>query len=214
MTPTPEEVRALMARLREHEARFWSKARIGGPDECWEWIGSKSYGQFFDGTRVVKAPRFALALALGHYPEGETLHSCDNPRCVNPAHLRDGTHAENIQEAYDRNRIPRRKPNHRSVLTPDLVKEIRAAATGRFGEKAQLAKRFHVAPSTIARVLSGAVWGHIEGPRTGPYIEKTTILEIRQRAASGETPAAIAASLGRKVRHVGAIIAREVWPNV
>jgi hypothetical protein len=37
---------------------------------------------------------------VGPVPEGkQLLHICDNPRCVNPRHLRVGSHIENM---YDR----------------------------------------------------------------------------------------------------------------
>lgn len=35
--------------------------------------------------------------------EGLVLHSCDNEWCINPAHLRLGTQAENVKEAWERN---------------------------------------------------------------------------------------------------------------
>ncbi len=34
----------------------------------------------------------------------EILHQCDNKRCVNPNHLKLGTHSENILEYFSRGR--------------------------------------------------------------------------------------------------------------
>lgn len=52
------------------------------------------------------ASRIALEMKLGHeIPDGMlAIHSCDNPRCVNPAHLRPGTHLDNTQDAIERGR--------------------------------------------------------------------------------------------------------------
>ena len=63
------------------------------------------YGTFgFDG-KVRKAHRVAYILTFGEIPEGHhILHSCDNPACVNPAHLRPGTRADNMQDALKRGR--------------------------------------------------------------------------------------------------------------
>lgn len=48
------------------------------------------------------------------------LHSCDNPRCINPDHLRLGSNADNMRDMSIRSRAGGKK------LTPDQVLEIRA----------------------------------------------------------------------------------------
>lgn len=92
-------------------AHLWSKVRI--PDAprhenmCWEWRGSlsKGYGQIKVNGRPLRAHRMAYEVAKGDIPEGmHILHSCDNPKCCNPAHLRPGTHQENMDDMQARGR--------------------------------------------------------------------------------------------------------------
>ncbi len=80
---------------------FWKKVTKGGG--CWEWQGRKlskdGYGLFrFDGERHL-THRLAYQLSVGEIPPGKfVLHSCDNPKCVRPGHLRVGTHEENMAD--------------------------------------------------------------------------------------------------------------------
>lgn len=102
--------------------RFRQKLGRGG--DCLEWqgsIGQDGYGKFQitirlcteDGPKQVhvRAHRFALALKLGKWPDGLALHSCDNPRCCNPDHLREGTQKENIADVLLRGRRKRHRHN-------------------------------------------------------------------------------------------------------
>lgn len=86
--------------------RFWSKVYVAGPGECWEWAagkGSHGYGVFYPSTGVqITAHRFALSTVERAPARAHALHSCDNKGCVNPAHLRWGSHADNMRDAADR----------------------------------------------------------------------------------------------------------------
>jgi hypothetical protein len=88
--------------------RFWAKVERRGPTECWEWRGArkpKGYGSFRIGNRVDCAHWVAYRLAVGEVPAGlQVLHSCDNPPCCNPAHLRPGTPLENTRDSIIRGR--------------------------------------------------------------------------------------------------------------
>lgn len=100
----------------EQRERFDRLAPCGAPDACWPWQGprnSKGYGQFRLGTkrphRAVTASRVAWSLSHGRdFPAGMlACHSCDNPPCVNPAHIWPGTHQQNVDDMYAKGRRPR-----------------------------------------------------------------------------------------------------------
>lgn len=90
--------------------RFWSKVNKSGMDDCWEWTGalSKGYGIMGDGISFCgerRAHRVSWTLLNGSIPRGMmVLHTCDNPRCVNPWHMKLGTHDENMRDMVSKGR--------------------------------------------------------------------------------------------------------------
>lgn len=87
--------------------RFWSKAdRSGGPEACWPWQGAMhpdGYGSAWDPEekRTRGAHRIAYEVLVGPIPDGYDLdHLCVNPPCINPAHLRPVTRAENMARVH------------------------------------------------------------------------------------------------------------------
>src|SRR5687767_4483035 len=66
---------------------------------CWVHQGAKDkwgYAHFGIGGKRRQAHRYAYEISHGYIPTGKLiLHSCDNPPCCNPAHLRIGTDKEN-----------------------------------------------------------------------------------------------------------------------
>lgn len=90
--------------------RFDAKVdNSGGPTACWPWLGAtdgRKRGQFWMGRKRHRAPRIAWAFHHGKpFPE-ELLacHTCDNPNCVNPAHIFAGTMSDNITDAVEKGR--------------------------------------------------------------------------------------------------------------
>jgi hypothetical protein len=105
--------------LKNQADRFWAKTVRQG--RCRIWIGAldkDGYGKFTINSRTqnnkhglraqkhIRAHRAAYELTKGPIPPGMVvLHSCDNPQCCEPRHLRAGTQAENRREASRKGRI-------------------------------------------------------------------------------------------------------------
>lgn len=81
--------------------RFWSKVALtANPDKCWEWrslLFRIGYGSVQFAGKTRSAHRVSWFLTHGVWPT-YLLHSCHNRKCVNPNHLREGTHKENMQD--------------------------------------------------------------------------------------------------------------------
>lgn len=112
--------------------RFWRQVK---KDEgCWLWSAATDqdgYGVFrgiIGGEMYTKAHRFSYALHTGEIlPDGiVVMHSCDNPRCVNPDHLSVGSHRDNMLDkiAKDRANIPKATLAPVSILTFEQVSAI------------------------------------------------------------------------------------------
>ena len=94
--------------------RFWSKVEKAD-DGCWLWRGgtlSNDYPYVNErGVGKLRCNRVAWELTYGPIPEGLFVcHTCDVPRCVNPAHLFLGTALDNVQDAIRKGRWPRNHP--------------------------------------------------------------------------------------------------------
>lgn len=105
-------IRSLPAELLSDAAflaRFEAGFDRGAPDACWHFGRRPGYYGYvswkIDGRRTqITASRIALALKLGRWPKHLACHDCDRPSCVNPAHLFDGTHADNMRDMVAKGR--------------------------------------------------------------------------------------------------------------
>ena len=87
------------------------------------------------------------------------LHTCDNPPCINPAHLWVGTDADNHRDRMlkGRNREQRGERNSNVKLTAEQVAEIRERYAA--GERQTvLAREFGVKQPQVSRIVRGVAW--------------------------------------------------------
>ena len=150
---------------------FWRFVVPSSPDECWEWSGPVmttrgGYGRLepmVNGKRLsFAAHRMSWEIHFGPIPDGMLVcHRCDNPPCVNPAHLFLGTPKDNTRDMVGKGRqIPSRLPgekNGRARLLWDEVREIRECY--RAGDTQRgLAARYGVEKTTIANIVNNRTW--------------------------------------------------------
>jgi hypothetical protein len=135
------------------------------------WTGATTgngYGRIWTGGiqgRKVRAHRLAYELAHGPIPDGlHVLHKCDRPSCTNPAHLRLGTHSENMDDMKAKGRanngglVGEQKGS--AKLTADKVREMRAAfAAG--SSMSGLARRFGIGVPNAHSILREKTWRHL-----------------------------------------------------
>jgi len=135
--------------------------RSGGPNSCWPWappLSEDGYARFTYGKRFRPAHVWSYVLVAGE-PPSETpfvLHSCDNRSCINPNHLRTGTHQENMEDMKSRNRQARENLPWSRLDWP-RVREIRAAKLRGVSIR-DLAATYEVCRSNIEKIVNNRYW--------------------------------------------------------
>lgn len=132
-----------------------------GDDACWPWMGRKDADGYGVIGTSVRAHRVAWAYSNGEIPHGMVImHTCDNPPCCNPSHLRLGTYADNAHDRDCKARSARGERSGMAKLTEIKVSEIRSLYEhGTSIHK--LSRDFHVSRPTIKSALRRKTWAHV-----------------------------------------------------
>jgi hypothetical protein len=129
--------------------RFWAKVRK--TVTCWLWEGSKNedgYGRVRVNRRLYKAHRVSFELFYGTIPDGMVvMHGCDNPACVNPAHLSAGTILDNVADMDAKGR------RHAKLSDKDVSRMRRLREFGWSYER--IAAKFGIDDSSVWYRLNG-----------------------------------------------------------
>ena len=151
---------------------------------CWLWsygdYDREWYPEIMINRRRQSVARWLLEFRLDRRVN-TARHSCDRPRCCNPEHLTEGTQADNVRDALERGRRPRRRSDEERraathvnrpyqlargeahglhKLTTEQVVAIRAAASAGASNYAQ-GKTYGVAKSTISSIVRRKTWQHV-----------------------------------------------------
>jgi len=130
---------------------------------CWLWTGavnSLGYGSMRRDCVRMSAHRFAFKAFNGPLADDQVvMHTCDTPRCVNPAHLRAGTQPENLDDMRRKGRSnqPVGERIWSAKLTAEQVLAIRASSESRRALK----RRYGVGDATIRNIKDGKRWTHL-----------------------------------------------------
>lgn len=143
--------------------RFDAKVERKGPSECWPWKGARfkfGHGNFSLKGKATAAHRFAWIRTNGEIPLGlYVCHHCDNPPCVNPAHLFLGTAKDNSQDREKKGRGIRRIGSRSPRARVDEYKVVEIRRSGL--TQVEIAKRFGITQTTVSRIRRGVNWAHV-----------------------------------------------------
>jgi hypothetical protein len=147
--------------------RFEAKFKRGGDDECWPWIAycnKAGYGRF----RLNGEQRFAHRVAAWRAGiinnESDSIvvrHKCDNPRCVNPAHLEAGTQADNVKDRVARGRSQRGESHAKAKLTERKVRQIKEMLRAKIQHK-YIALMYGVTVQAVSAIKTERAWRHVK----------------------------------------------------
>lgn len=150
---------------------FYNNVDKNGPiqsnmtTQCWTWCGwtdKNGYGYFRDddkniGVRRPSAHRFSYYLNAGAIPNGlQVLHFCDNPSCVNPAHLWLGTQQDNMDDMVLKGRSSKEPTNVK--LSEDDVRKIRKDPR----PQKEIAADYDVSKHYIGQVINKTTWKNVK----------------------------------------------------
>lgn len=122
---------------------------------CWVWLksGVRGYGKFKNelGEAELAHRWSARVLAKLDIAGLQVCHKCDEPSCVNPAHLFVGTLQDNMADMVQKQRQARGERAVQAKLTDVQVRQIRADPR----VQREIAKDYGVAESHVSRLKTG-----------------------------------------------------------
>ncbi|KKP77809.1 MAG: hypothetical protein UR73_C0010G0003 [candidate division WS6 bacterium GW2011_GWF1_35_23] len=168
--------------IENFKIRFWKLVDLKdkSDSDCWNWLSIKDkdgYGKIKIRIEKGKFKRFGAHRISYMIHNGKiegdlcVLHSCDNPTCVNPNHLRLGTHQDNARDKKIRNRQPHPKGilhGGAKINVNDVIR-IRSLYKNKNIKLISIAEEFNLTISTITNIATGKDWSHIPGKVKGRY---------------------------------------------
>ena len=149
------------------EDSFGSKYKIG-LNGCWNWLpykNKKGYGHAFFKGRKCLAHRVSYEIHIGSIEKGNVvMHYCDNPSCVNPDHLTQGSHQDNVNDRETKGRSAKSKngeENIFAVLNGFQVRVIKKLLANSGLSQKDIADPFGIHKSTVSLINTNKTWSNL-----------------------------------------------------
>ena len=126
--------------------------------ECWIWTRSKNKGGYGSvsvkySDKIYNTTAHRLAWEWHHrtkIPNGMVImHTCDNPSCVNPYHLKLGTQADNMADKHAKGRYR----NGGRIWTNKEIREMQIAYFQHGITQTELAEVYNISQSQICQLI-------------------------------------------------------------
>lgn len=198
---------------------------------CWEWKGCLNHGGYGKYGSKRLAHRISYENTYGPIPKGlQVCHTCDNRKCVNPAHLFLGTIGDNLKDMTDKGRRAKGSQIGTSILNENMVLEIRKMRLS--GKKYQdISDYFGISWDLVGKICRNEQWQHValgEECKKMPQIRKVAIgskagsailneekvLEIRRSLSEGKNAKDIADEFGVTYWSICDIRQRRTWKHI
>lgn len=142
--------------------RFWSKVdKTSHPHGCWTWTSLQhpfGYGRIGIDKKKFLTHRFSYILHYGPITSSQcVLHKCDNPKCVNPAHLFLGNRKDNAVDRDNKNRTTKGMNVSTAILTDKIVYDIKYSQLS----IKELIKKYNLSYQHIWAIKNNKLWKHI-----------------------------------------------------
>lgn len=152
-----------LAKASEPPKRYYD---IDPDTGCWNWnrcMGETGYGATRYNGQYTGAHRAYHAHYNGDIPAGScVMHVCDNRACCNPAHLRLGTHDENMADGAAKGRINRGEANRGGGKLAEAQARLVGQAQRAGIHREVIADAFGISIVTVWEIGNGKKWKHLE----------------------------------------------------
>ena len=206
----------------------------GNDDDCWTWKGycnKAGYG-IFNWNRHIKAHRFVYECYNGSISTDIFVcHTCDNPPCCNPNHLKLGTDMDNKQDMVQKNRQAFGTANGMSKLNDEIIIEIlEGIRSGKYTSLQQICSAHSIAESPIRDIFNRKLWSHVTESYTDQdlamlrakirtkyargVLNINNVIDIKTRLKAGEGLSSIARDHGVSESAIYRIKTNKMWAHV
>ena len=129
---------------------------------CWNCVShscdSGGYPKVSYKNKMYKMNRFVYNFYYKDLNDGSCImHSCDNPKCINPNHLKQGTHKDNMEDMVNKKRQPRGFKNGKSKLIESDVLNIVELYNKNINIK-EIANIYNISVRCVKSIVNGERW--------------------------------------------------------